>query len=101
MKRSSSFGVGDGDGDAVAVGEAVVVVVVPVVVVVVPVVVGDGEGEEGVVMGTGVVVSCASTVVGSFNSARSANPAAKTARNTMNIFSTARVRSVISPPAIA
>lgn len=92
MKRSSSFGVGDGlgegDGEAVAVGEAVVVVVI-----------GAGEGEEGVVMGTGVVVSCASTVGGAPHSARSTNPAAKIASATIDNFSKARVRSVISPPA--
>jgi hypothetical protein len=88
LKRSSSPEVGLGLGElAAGEGEDVVVVV------------GAGEGEEGVVMGTGVVVSCALTVGGAPHSARSANPAAKSASTTIDNFSTARVRSVISPPA--
>jgi hypothetical protein len=71
----------------VGAGEADVVVVV-----------GAGEGEDGVVMTTGVVVCCALTVGGDSHVARSTNPAAKTARTTMDNFSKARVRSVISPP---
>ncbi len=92
MKRSSSFGAGDGlgegDGDAVAVGEAVVVVVVVVI----------GDGEEGVVT-VGVVICCASTWRGASHAARSANPVAMTTSATIDNFSKARVRSVISPPA--
>lgn len=98
LKRSSSPGVGVGLGElAAGEGEEVVVVVGAGDDVVV--VVGAGEGEEGVVMGTGVVVSCALTVGGAPHSARSANPAAKSASTTIDNFSTARVRSVISPPA--
>ena len=99
MKRSSSPEVGAGLGElAAGEGEDVVVVVGAGEAVVV--VVGEGEGEEGVVIGTGVVVSCASTVGGAPHSARSANPAAKTATATIDNFSKDRVRSVISPPAL-
>ena len=96
LKRSSSPEVGAALGE-LAEGEDVVVVVGVGEAVVV--VIGAGEGEEGVVMGMGVVVSCASTVGGASHSARSANPAAKSASTTMDTFSKARVRSVISPPA--
>ena len=97
MKRSSGFGltelVAAGEGDDVVVtvgaGEAVVVAV------------GAGEGEDGVVVITGVVVCCALTMGGASHEARSTNPAAKIARTTMDNFNKARVRSVISPPAIA
>ena len=89
MKRSPPA-VGDGDDVAVVVGagEAVVIVV------------GAGEGEDGVVVITGVVVCCARTMGGASHEARSTNPAAKIARTTMDNFSKARVRSVISPPAL-
>ena len=98
LKRSSPPGVGAGLGElAAGEGEDVVVVVGAGGDVVV---VGAGEGEEGVVMGTGAVVSCALTVAGAPHSARSANPAAKSASTTIDNFSTARVRSVISPPAL-
>ncbi len=96
LKRSSRLGVGAGLGELAVGGDVVVVVVVGGDVVVV----GVGEGEEGVVMGTGAVVSCALTVGGAPHSARSANPAAKSASTTIDNFSTARVRSVISPPAL-
>ena len=83
-----------GDADEVAMvvgaGEAVVVTVV-----------GAGEGEDGVVVTTGVVVCCARTMGGDSHVARSTNPAAKIARTTIDNFSKARVRSVISPPAVA
>ena len=91
MKRSSPAA---GDGDDVTVvgaGEDVVVIVV----------VGAGEGEDGVVVITGVVVCCARTTGGDSHEARSTNPAAKIARTTIDNFNKARVRSVISPPAIA
>ncbi len=95
MKRSSPPGAGAGLGELAAGGDVVVVGAGGDVVVV-----GVGEGEEGVVIGTGVVVSCALTVVGAPHSARSANPAAKSANTTIDNFSKARVRSVISPPAL-
>lgn len=89
-----------GDGDDVAVmvgaGEAVVVGAGEAVVIVVD----AGEGEDGVVVITGVVVCCARTMGGDSHEARNTNPAAKIARNTMDNFSKARVRSVISPPAL-
>ena len=83
----------EGLGEAVAGVVAVVVGVGEAAVVV-----GAGEGEEGVVVIVGVVVCCASTVGGASHAARSANPLAKTARVTIDNFSKARVRSVISPP---
>jgi hypothetical protein len=81
-----ALAVGDGEDVVVAVGEAVVVVVV-----------GAGEGEDGVVIPGMVVVCCASTMGGASHAARSANPAVKTARATIDNFNKARVRSVISP----
>ena len=83
----------------VAEAEDVTAVVGAGEAVVVKVVVGAGEGEEvGVVMVMGVVVCCAATVRGDSHVARSTNPTAKTARTTIEYFSKARVRSVISPP---
>jgi hypothetical protein len=92
---------GDALAELVAAGEGEDVVVVVGAGEAVVVVVGAGEGEEGVVMGMVVVVCCASTARGASDAARSANPAARTARVTIVNLSTARVRSVISPPALA
>jgi hypothetical protein len=78
--------VGEDVAVAVAVGAAVVVVVVGAAVV-----------GEGVVI-PGMVVCCALTVAGESHVARSTNPAAKTARTTIDNFNKARVRSVISSP---
>ncbi len=84
-----------------AAGEGDVTVVVGGGDDVVVITVGAGEGEEGVVTVIAVVVCCAWTFVGDSQEARSANPAAKIARTTIDNFNKARVRSVISPPAIA
>jgi hypothetical protein len=95
LKRLPGFEVGE---LVVAVGEAVVVGVG----VGEAVVVGAGDGEEVAVgVGVSVVVCCASTVGCVSHAALRAKPLAKIARTTRVNFSKTRVRSVISPPALA
>jgi hypothetical protein len=99
LRRSSSPEVGAGLGE-LAAGEGEDVVVLVGVGDDVAVVVGAGEGEEGVAK-VGAVVCCASTMGGASHAARSAKPLGKTTRAMIDNLSKARVRSVISPHALA